>query len=186
MQLFEFLMVLISIIIGLGVTEVLSGAARLVRARETVRWYWIQIVFQIGIFLALHQAWWESWDRRLLPEISYGQSLTLLTGPVILFLVAHLLYPDPAKGADLRSYYYRQAPVLWGLAALGTVIATFVVPLVFRFDILHPDNLSGLATAPMMVVMAMSKRPSIHGILAPVVLLALVLDTVLATRFIAG
>jgi hypothetical protein len=186
MQLFEFLMVLISIIIGLGVTEVLSGAAGLIRAREAVQWYWIQVVLQIAIFLALHQAWWESWERRLLPEITYGQSLTLLLGPVILFLIAHLLYPDPARGADLRSYYYRQAPVIWGLAALGTLIGTFVVPLSFRLDVLHPSNLSGLATAPMMVVLAVSKRPWIHGLLAPVVLLALVLDTVLAARVLAG
>lgn len=186
MQLFEFLMVLVSIIIGLGVTEVLSGAARLIRARDTVRWYWIHGLFQVAVFLALFQQWWESWDRRLLPEITYGQTIALLLGPVILFLIAHLLFPDPAEGSDLREYYYRQAPVLWGLAMLGTVIGTFVVPASFDSDILHPSNLSGLATIPMMILLATSKRPWIHGLLASVVLVVLVLDTLLPARAIAG
>ena len=55
MGLFEFVMLLVSIIIGLGLTEILTGAANLVRARETVRFYWIHILFQFGVFFALLQ-----------------------------------------------------------------------------------------------------------------------------------
>ena len=34
MSLFEFLMVLVSIIIGLGLTEILTGVARMIRCRD--------------------------------------------------------------------------------------------------------------------------------------------------------
>jgi hypothetical protein len=37
MSLFEFLMVLVSIIIGLGMAEILTGVARQVRCRGSIR-----------------------------------------------------------------------------------------------------------------------------------------------------
>ena len=39
MSLFEFLMVLVSIIIGLGIAEVLTGVARQLRSRESTQGY---------------------------------------------------------------------------------------------------------------------------------------------------
>jgi len=47
--LFEFLMVLVSVVIGLGLTEILTGAASLIRARDEVRFYWIHVAFQVGV-----------------------------------------------------------------------------------------------------------------------------------------
>ncbi|NIP81022.1 MAG: hypothetical protein GWM90_18120, partial [Gemmatimonadetes bacterium] len=177
MELFEFLMILVSIIIGLGVTEVLSGAARLLRARDGVRPYWIHVLLQVGVFLALIQNWWESWDLRLLPELSYVQACVLLLGPIILFLMAHLLYPDPVPGADLRAYYYRQSPILWGLVVAGTAVGTFLKPVVFDWPVLYPSNLSGLVTIPFALVLASSRSPRLHAVLATAILLILVLDT---------
>ena len=48
MQLFEFLMVLVSIIVGLGVAELLTGLARLLRARKSVRFYWVHALLIPG------------------------------------------------------------------------------------------------------------------------------------------
>ena len=53
--LFEFLMVLVSVVIGLGLTEILSGAANLLRARASVRFHWFHVLFQFGVFFALLQ-----------------------------------------------------------------------------------------------------------------------------------
>jgi len=53
MGLFEFLMILLSLIIGLGLTEILTGGANLLRARDEVRFYWLHTLFLIGIFFAL-------------------------------------------------------------------------------------------------------------------------------------
>jgi len=186
MQLFEFLMILVSVIIGLGVTEVLSGTARLLRARDSIRFYWIQSVFQVGIFLALLQGWWESWDLRLLPEVSYLQACVLLLGPILSFMIAFLLYPDPVRGADLREYYYRQSPILWGLVAAGTFVGTFVKPMVFGWPIFEPGNLSGLLTIPFAAALTSTRRPAVHAVLASSILLILILDTVVHGYLITG
>ena len=41
MSLFEFLMVFVSIIVGLGVAEVLTGIAQQIRWRESIAGYWV-------------------------------------------------------------------------------------------------------------------------------------------------
>jgi len=53
MSLFEFLMVLVSIIIGLGVAEVLTGIARQFRTRGSTQRYWVHSILVAVIFFAL-------------------------------------------------------------------------------------------------------------------------------------
>lgn len=186
MELFEFLMILISIIIGLGVAEVLSGAARLIRARDSVKAYWIHIACQVAIFLAFLQTWWECWSLRDLPQLTFLQACVLLLNPIFAFMVAYLLYPDPVPGTDLRAYYYRQSPVLWGLVAAGTVSGTFLKPLPFGWDILEAGNLSGLLSLPFALILASTRRPRVHAVLAPTMFAILILDTVLPRYLISG
>jgi len=186
MQLFEFVMILVSIILGLGVTEVLSGLGRLLRVRSSVRWYWIHSVFQFGIFLGLFQMWWESWDYRLLAEITFPQSLVLVLGPISAFLIAHLLYPDKVQGVDLREYYFSQSALLWGLVVLSTVVGTFVKPFFFGATVIQPDNVSGFLTIPLATGLALSQSERFHAVAATTVLVILLLDTILPGYLIAG
>jgi len=185
MGLFEFLMVLVSVVIGLGLTELLIGAANLLRARGTVRFYWIHALFQVGVFFALLQQWWESWDMEGLGEISFLAVLAVLLPLIVLFLIAHLLYPDPAEDSDLEGYYYQQAPLLWGLVIVGTLIGTFLQPLVFGEPVFHPSNLSGIPLVAICVALMASRRKRVHSILTPLVVVLVVLDTLLANPAIS-
>jgi len=186
MGLFEFLMVLISVVIGLGLTEILTGAANLLRARDAVRFHWIHVLFQVGVFFALLQQWWESWDLNFVGEISFFRVLVLLSSPVFLFLITNLLYPKDADGSDLQEYYYRQAPLLWGLVVVSTVIGTFLRPLVEGDPVFEPANLSGIPMIIICAILATSRNRKTHSILAPTILVLVILDTVLANPAISG
>jgi hypothetical protein len=186
MGLFEFVMLLVSIIIGLGLTEILTGAANLVRARETVRFYWIHILFQFGVFFALLQQWWESWGLKNVSEINFWAVLSTLSSSIFLFLIAHLLYPSPSENSELEGYYYRQAPLLWGLVVVGTLQGTFLRPLILRDPVFHLSNLSGIPMVAMCTVLAISKNSRVHSILAPLVLIMVMLDTILVNPAISA
>ncbi len=56
MSLFEFLMVFVSLIVGLGVAEILTGIAKQIRARATCSGYWVHSCGVGVIFLALLMA----------------------------------------------------------------------------------------------------------------------------------
>lgn len=45
--------------------------------------------------------------------------LVVMVPPIVLVLIARLLYPPDVKGVDLEAYYYRQAPLLWGLVVVA-------------------------------------------------------------------
>jgi hypothetical protein len=186
MGLFEFLMILISVVIGLALSEILIGVASLLRVRETIRIHWIHILFQFGVFFALLQQWWESWDLVDVNIVNFGSVLAMLFPSVMLFLIAHLLYPRPAVDADLKEYYYRQAPVLWSLVILGTIVGTFSGPLLEQEPVFHPHNVSGFPVMAIGATLIISKSHRVHSILAPLIILLVVLDTWLANPAISA
>ncbi len=186
MGLFEFLMILISVVVGLALSELLTGVANLLRVRETIKFYWIHVLFQIGIFFALLQRWWESWELVDLGVISFGAVLSLLFPPIMLFLIAHLLYPRPAANADLEAYYYKQAPVLWGFVVLGTIVGTFDGTILENEPVLTAGNISGFPVMAICLALIVSKNRLAHSLLVPLTVLMVVLDTWLVNPAISA
>ena len=105
---------------------------------------------------------------------------------IFLFLIANLLYPKQAEGADLEEYYYRQSPILWGLVIAGTVEGTFLQPVVFGEPVFHPANISGIPMVVLCLVLAASKNRRIHSVLGPIIILMVLLDTILANPAISS
>ena len=186
MGLFEFLMILVSVVIGLGLTEILTGWANLLRARRQVRFYWVHVLLQGGVFFALLQQWWEFWEMEGLGEISFLAVLVILAAPILLFLIAHLLFPTEAQGADLEEYYYDHSSLLWTLVVVGTLEGTFLEPLVFGYSLIHPANLSGIPMVAFSIVLAASKNRRAHSFLVPIIIVTVLLDTILATPVISA
>jgi len=185
MSLFEFLMVLVSIIVGLGIAEILTGIARLIRCRGSIQGYWVHSVFVTVMFFALLQQWWEIWGLRDAPEWTFHGLLMMLTGPVGLFLIAHLLFPEPMHGANVREYYYGAMRPIWWLGAVTVVLATLFRPLIFDSDLLTPDNASSFLFFIGFIALATSKRPILHAIVLPTSLLLIIFD-ILQWNFVIG
>ena len=186
MELFEFLMVLVSIIIGLGVAEVLTGVARVLRHPDSVQRYWVHTVTAVTIFLALLQTWWESWSLREATEWSFPGLLMMLAGPVCLFLMAHLLYPEEMPGSDLREYYYRIARPFWTLAALAVTGSVTFRPLIFGQALFRVDNATSFIMFLGFVALVISKNRLLHSVLVPAFLILLLLDTLLINYLIGA
>ncbi len=50
---FEYLSVLISIILALGMTRVLAGVGEMLQARSRHRIYWVHVIWIVNLFLYL-------------------------------------------------------------------------------------------------------------------------------------
>ena len=170
MGIFEFLMVLVSIIIGLGIGEILTGIARVIRCRKSITGYWIHSVVVAAIFFALLQQWWEIWGLRAASEWTFYGLLMMLAGPVGLNLIAHLLFPEPVQGANLRDYYYGAMRPVWWLGALTVVLATIFRPLVFGESLLTPENATSFLFFFGFITLAISIRQILHSILVPAIM----------------
>lgn len=185
MSLFEFLMVLVSIIVGLGIAEILTGVARQIRCRDSAQAYWVHSLLIVSIFFALIQQWWELWELRVVPEWTFIALLLLLAGPVCLFLIAHLLFPKPMEGAQLRDYYYGVMRPVWWLAAAAVIASTSFRPIMFDSNLFTADNATSFILLLGFVVLATSRRPILHSVLVPLFSLLLLLD-ILQFNFAVG
>lgn len=58
MNAFDYLSVLISIILALAMTRVLGGIGEMLQARSHRHIYWVHVIWIINLFLYLVVEWW--------------------------------------------------------------------------------------------------------------------------------
>jgi hypothetical protein len=176
MSLFEFLMVLVSIIVGLGIAEILTGVARQIRFRTSSDAYWLHSCGVALIFFALLQNWWELWVLRSVDEWVFSGLVLMLVSPAGLYLIAHLIFPDPIEGVEFRAYYYDAMRPVWWLGVLVAVASTLFKPIAFGADLVELDNAAPVVMVIGFLTLATSKSTVVHSILVPSFLLLLLWD----------
>jgi hypothetical protein len=139
--LFEFLMVLESIIIGLGLAEILTGLGQLLRARRTARVSAVHTAVVGLILVSLLQHWWDTWGLRAIDRWSFPGLLLFLAGPIILFLLAYLALPQTVRNTDLEDYYYEHKSIIWGLGAVYLLTTMLFRPLAAGGQFLSAQNI---------------------------------------------
>jgi hypothetical protein len=125
MDAFSYLAVLISIILGLGITHLLSGLGRVLQERKQTRSYWPAMTWVV-LLLFLHvQTWWAMFGLRLLSRWTFPTFVLVLLQPIILFLLTALVLPEqpPGSAVDLKASYYAQSRTFFGLAVILLVVS---------------------------------------------------------------
>jgi hypothetical protein len=125
MDQFNYLAVLISIILGLGITQILSGVGRLLQSRQHVRLY-APTIGWVVVLLVLHvQTWWAMFGLRTLGSWSFLAFSVVLLQPIVLYLLAALVLPDASSetAADLHAHYFAHARWFFGLAVALLIVS---------------------------------------------------------------
>jgi hypothetical protein len=108
MSAFEYVTVLISIILGLGITQILTGIADLIHQSNRVKVYWPHVLW-VFIVLVLHvQEWWVTFELKDFQPWRLPTFLFVMLYPIILFVLARLLFPFGIQEGrvDLKVFYY--------------------------------------------------------------------------------
>lgn len=116
MTAFEYLSVLLSIILGLAITQVLQGYRGLLLARSNVRLYAPSLIWSVVILLFTTQAWWASFGLEGREEWRFDTFLVILVQMALIYLSAALVLPDVPDGAviDLEAHYEAQRRPFFG------------------------------------------------------------------------
>jgi hypothetical protein len=125
MDAFSYLSVLISIVIGLAITQLLQGYRTILIARERVRFFaptlgWGILVLVIGV-----QMWWAMFGMREHANWTFLQFAMVLLQTILLYLLAALVLPDVGgdQRIDLRDHYFSQAPWFFGFGLALLVVS---------------------------------------------------------------
>jgi hypothetical protein len=98
---------------------------------------------------------------------------------------AHLLFPEPMRGANVREYYYGAMRPIWWLAALTVALATLFRPLIIGTNLWSLENATSFVFFFGFMVLAVARRSILHAIIVPGFLLLLLLD-ILQWSFVIG
>jgi len=160
--LFEFVVVLESIIVGLGIAEILTDVGQAFRRRGTVRIGMAHRAMVLLVLLFLVQHWWDSWSLRTVAVWSFPGLLMFLAGPILLFLLAHVVLPRIADDVDLEEYYDGQAGLLWGLAAIYLATTILFRPLLRLAPLVSGPTALRAGGIVLCVVLASTRRKWVH------------------------
>jgi hypothetical protein len=116
MSTFEYLSVLLSIIVGVGITHMIMGLGRLISHSSGRSIYWVHLVWTLNIALYLVVFWWWAINLRVLDEWSFLPFLVVLLEPSLLCLAGAILYPVPMPpDLEYKTHFYRSRRVFFSV-----------------------------------------------------------------------
>lgn len=183
MAAFDYLMVLLSIVIGLAITAVLSGFARLIENRERVRFYWLPIFWALWLFVISVQHWWAKFEFHSVTEWHFNAFVVALLTPVDLFLLSSIVLPQVQTMPliDMRKWYYENRQWFFGLGACLPLLS-YLEEFLFRGRLSVNLNDAGLMLGLAFFIGGLiTANPRIHNIIA--VLMAIVTIVFIALIF---
>lgn len=128
MDSFEFLLTFVSIIIAIGITDLVFSFHRLLRVRKTIELSWLPLIWSIFTFMLLIREWFgfEHVLRVDLTTTSLG--FTILILPVfITLLMALAVLPDktPKPGFSLQEWFEQESKYFFILFFLSLFLTYF-------------------------------------------------------------
>ena len=123
---FEFLMMIASVVIAVGMTEIVGGWGRMARTPAKVKFDWLLFGWALVILLMGILYWLGMWAY-VEVEMEYVGEIYFLVVPTLFFVLAAFgVSPDvPLVGSfDSREYYWNsRAAIFLPLSALGVMAA---------------------------------------------------------------
>lgn len=130
MEIFNYVMVLASIILGLGITHLLQGVVAIAQHPGRYKPYWVHLVWVVSTFIGAIFWWW--WEFRLSQTAVWTFQLYLfvLLYALIIYVNCALLFPSDLKEyAGYEEFYYSRRRWLLGIGvahALADVADTLL------------------------------------------------------------
>lgn len=156
MSQFEYIAVLISIIVGLALTQILRGIGRMVTNKDGPRPYWVHLAWTLYLFIYITAFWW--WEFQL-NSVTWSLPIyfVLITYATLLFFASLVVQPGNVIGvSSYKDYYYRNrhwffglliAITLWDFVDTFSKSVSHVSDLGVAYVAIQTGNLIGSAVA---------------------------------------
>ena len=182
MSVFEYIGVLVSVIMGLGITHLATGTSKLIQHRSEVRLYLPHMLWTLNILIFILLIWWGMFNWSNHEKWFAYEYLFITLYAIVMFFLASLLYPwDMAKDVDVREHFFGNRTwffgvllVAWGIDVVATLIKAKVGlrPL--------PTGYFGFIGVQILIaIIGISSRNRIAHAVLPVIFLVVILSLVL-------
>jgi hypothetical protein len=171
MDTFEYLAVLVSVIIGLGISNILSGINTAITNRQSQTYYWVHTFWVINVFLQTVFFWWYSYRWSAVIEWNFFLFLFVLMYAIIIYLLCASLFP-PSADADInfKERFYQNRKWFFFLFALAMFVDYFDTYIKHLYGAPLPDMVSyvGITTTILVgsIIGIWTKNARYHGAFA--------------------
>jgi hypothetical protein len=122
---FEYITVLVSIILGLGVAQIVTGLAHFMHGSNKVKLYWPHLLWIIMIFFFHIQEWWVFYEYKSFTAWQLHTFIFVILYPIGLFIQARLLFPfdNFDEVTDLKKFYYENYRLFFGSVGIQVILS---------------------------------------------------------------
>jgi hypothetical protein len=169
---FEYIIVLISIILGMGITQIVSGIAQIIQRWDNVKVYWPHTILILLVFVIHIQEWWVIYDMRNYKYWRFPIFLFIILYPVNLYILARILFPLRWRGeVDLKQFYYLSFRRIYLFTITLDVLA--VMDNIFIADYRLQDQFVQLTVLSILIIVTLlnTRNQVIHYSIAILLLL---------------
>lgn len=113
---FDYLGVLVAVILGLSLTHLLRGLSKLIQQRRTVKPYWVHVVWTINILIYVLAIWWGMFWWTKLQVWTIEEFFYIALYCIVLFMLASMLYPaESPHDLDCEEYFFANKSWFFGI-----------------------------------------------------------------------
>ncbi|RWM67425.1 MULTISPECIES: hypothetical protein [Mesorhizobium] len=117
-DIFPHIRIVMGMVIGLGVTRLLSGLARIVQHPGQYRLYPVHLAWVVSVLLMLVHFWWWEFGLFQIETWTFGKYLFIIFYAVTLFMLCALLFPDSMLDyTSYEDFFYSRRTWFFGLLA---------------------------------------------------------------------
>jgi len=122
-EIFPHIRIVIGMVVGLAITRLLTGIARLIQHPKRHRLSAIHLLWVFSLLAELALFWWWEFALSRLPSLTFATFIFLIVYALVLFLLCALLFPeDLDEYADYEDYFLNRRRWFFGLFALIFVL----------------------------------------------------------------
>ncbi len=107
---FNYVAVLVSIVIGLAATHLMTGLSEMIQSENRGKVYWVHTLWIVTLFFQLTLFWWVLYRWRMLTNWTFFFFLWVTFPAVLFYLAASILFPgelEKTGSPDWHDYYYK-------------------------------------------------------------------------------
>ncbi len=128
MDAFEYISILTSIIIGLGMAQLLLGVSRLIQHPKKAKPYWVHVFWVLTMFVYSVFWWWWEFNLNVIEVWTFGAYMLVIFYAFLVFLMCALLSPVNLSDYEgFEEYYYAKRAWIFGVFLVMQLVDVGVV-----------------------------------------------------------
>lgn len=163
MNVYEFILILSSIIVGLGVAELFGGVVRVLRGElkaGALHSVWVTLVFLFQV-----QWLWASWELHGRSAWLFHEFIVFIIGPIGYYMAAAMLFPAKDSGESLDVHLSERRRAFFLIMALTTASLSVSGWLVVN-DPMGDQDIVRLIAIALYGILAVTRRRGIHWVIS--------------------